>query len=303
MNDSAVSVFAINASQAQINDNLRKVSHVVKYIDTYEGSDVTKNLPSVLGAKSWDELLEENSTLRAGTRHCYSIEAKLDSKQEFLGEFKYFDFTSSGILENWYRGAGCSSLESNYLENTKKALRADLNLGGIYEAGEVLHVSQYSENMIYTPTLRFRLAVQDASSNNLYEVKITLGNSENHIESSCIVSSGKLSQVYVDVSQYISSDVVDYLRISVRSLDGNAEKCSLLLYDICGLSNSYDSETLNSLIMRERDKIRHSDEIEEDRQYWQQIAIGVGIVILTGALGAGLFISFRKDDSSDVDSE
>ena len=303
LNDSAVSVFAINLADNQIQNNLRNISHVVKYIDTYEGGEVAKNLPSILGAKSWSDLLAENAVSSAAIRHCYSIEAEVDSKQEFLGEFKYFDFTSSGIIENWHAGAGCSSVKSNLSENTDKALKADFNLGGIYDSGEILYVAEYSENMIYTPTLRFKLMVEDENSPNLYEIKIVLGNSENHIESSCIVSSEKISEIYVDISQYISSNVVDYLRISVRSLDGNEEKCSLLLYDICGLSTSYDSDSLSSLIMSERDKIRHSDEIEEGRQYWQQIAIGIGVVLLIGALGVGLFISFRKDDSSDDNTE
>ena len=298
LGDSKVSVFAIDMSDEVIEKNLRNISHTVKYIDTYEGKEATKNLPSVFDKKNWDELIGKKIASMAAVRHCYSVEAEVDSKNEFMGEFKYFDFTASGILESWYAGSGCSSLKINHSDGNDKALKAEFDLGDIYEYGEFLYVAEYSENMVYTPTLRFKLTVEGDSS--LYEVKIRVGNSDNHIESSAIVSSDKISEIFVDISQYISSDMVDYLRISVRSLEGGDEKCNLLIYDICGLSASYNSEELESLIMSERDKIRHSDESEEERKYWTRIAMGMGIVLLIGALGTGLFVSFRKDDNDDV---
>jgi hypothetical protein len=299
--DSYVSVFAVEVDGEFAQNNLRNISHVVKYIDTYEGSEVAKNLPAVFGAKSWSELLSDGLVAKAAARHCYSAEASVNSTHNFIGEFKYFDFTSSSIFEDWYAGLGCSLIKSNTSADTNKSLKAEFDLGGIYEVGEILYVAQYAENMIYTPILRFNLMIDNGEDPSLYEIGITVGNSENRIESCSIISSGVMTEIYVDISSYISSNMVDYLKISARSLDGNESKCDLLVYDICGLSASYDSQTLDSLIMRERDKIRHSDDFEEDKKYWTQIAIGIGMLLLIGALGAGIFISFRREDPADKD--
>ena len=301
--DNYVSVFAINVDKDTTQNNLRNIAHVVKYIDTYEGSEVAKNLPLVFGAKSWDELLGEGALSKAALRHCYSIEASVKPTKTFVGEFKYFDFTASGILEDWYAGVGCSLIKSNISADTNKSLKAEFDLGGIYEIGEILYVAKYAENMIYTPTLRFKVMVDNGEQPSLYEIGITVGNLENRIESYAIVSSGEISEIYVDISSYISSNMVDYVKITTRSLDGNESKCSLLVYDICGLSASYDSDTLDSLIMSERDKIRHSDELEEDKKYWTQISVGIGVLLLIGALGMSVFVGFRREDLSDKDKD
>ncbi len=301
LSDSTVYSFVINFSEKRGNENTRDIAHIMKYIDTHEGETVTNNLPKAFGKNSWDEIFASSDVTDTGTKHCYGVEARTDVTESFAGEFMYFDFSASSIVDNWYRGAECTSVKIDYTDSMDKALRADFNIDGIYSEGELLYIAEYSENMIYTPTLRFKLHVDGDDETSLYEVRIIVGNSENHLEASCIVNSGELTDVYVDISRYIASNMVDYIRLSARCVDGSDGTCSLWLYNVAGLSRAHDSEELAMLVSNERDKIRHLGEEEEERQYWGQIALALGVILIIGALGAGLFISFKRENASDGD--
>ncbi len=300
--DSSVYTFVVDFA-GDTNKASRDIAHIMKYIDTYEGAGVTDNLTKLFGKNSWDDILGTVDVANTGTKHCYNTEASKNVSESFKGEFTYFNFSSKSIVDNWYMGAECTGLSIDYTDKMEKALRADFNVDGIYGAGELLYVTEYSENMVYTPTLRFKLRVEGADDGALYEVSVIVGNSENHLESSCIVKSGEQTDVYVDISEYVDSNMMDYIRLSARSVDGSDNKCSLLLYDVSGLSRVYDSDELALLVESERDKIRHSREEEEERQYWSQIALAIGVILMIGALGIGFFISFKRENTSDYDRE
>lgn len=301
--DSSVYTFVVDFAGDSANQASRDIAHIMKYIDTYEGTGVANNLTKVFGQNSWDDILGAADMTDTGTKHCYNIEASTNVNEGFKGEFTYFNFSAKSIVDNWYRGAECTELSIEYTDKMEKALRADFNVDGIYGAGELLYVTEYSENIIYTPMLRFKLHVDGADEASLYEVRVIVGNSDNHLESSCIVKSGEQTDVYVDISEYVDSNMIDYIRLSARSVDGSDNKCSLWLYDVSGLSRVYDSDELALLVESERDKIRHSENEEEERQYWIQIALAVGVILIIGTLGIGLFISFKRENTSDGDKE
>ncbi|MBP3369405.1 MAG: hypothetical protein J6L85_01520 [Clostridia bacterium] len=297
--DSTVYAFVVDFSKNGGNQSFRDMAHVMKYIDTNEGGDVAKNLPKIFGQSTWKDIFGTADITNTGVKHCYSVEALVNSTESFMGEFTYFDFTSSSIVDGWHTGAECTGVKIDYTGEMDKALRADFVTDGAYGMGELLYVAEYSENMIYTPTLRFKLGVTGQNDDALYEIKITVGNSDNRLESSCIVKAGEVNDVFVDISKYIPNNMVDYIRISARPVDGGEGTCSLWLYSLCGLSRVHEAEELEALVLNEREKIRHMGDDEEERQYWGQIALAFGVILIIGALGAGLFISFRRENSSD----
>lgn len=294
--DSSVSAFVVDLSGEDANPNSQDILHIMKYVDTYEGLTLTNSLLAIFGKESWADVFGVSEVPSTVQKHCYSA-ARVEDKSMFMGEFTYFDFSQSSIIENWYQGSRCMSVKVDYTDAMKKVLRADFDTSGIYNAGELLYISEYSENMIHTPYLKLRFHINGASDSALYEIKLVVGNGENSIESACIAKSKEVTEMFTDISKYVEMNMVDYIRISVRCIDGTDGAYSLCLYDLCGLSATYDSDELDTLISSERDKIRHQENEEEDIQHWAQIAIAIGVILIMGAIGAGLFISFRRDDT------
>ena len=293
--DSAISFFAIDLTESR-SDLLRDVAYIMKYIDTSEGLTVTQNLTTFFGRSSWSEIVSASVIAAYGVRRIYDSSAEINSGKEFVGKFAYFDFRSSNLIERWYQGEGCTNLKIDYKEDSEKSLRADFTLDGTRHSSEILYIYSYPENMIYTPYMCFKFHISDFSENSLYEIKFVFGSGDSRAEASAIVHGNKDAEAVIDISQYVVKHMTESVRISVRSLDGANNECSLWIYDICGCSNIYNSDQLDNLISLERDKIRNPEEAAENREFFGRVAIALAIVIVTGAIGFGLFASFRRED-------
>ena len=301
LNDKSVSAFVTDLSQED--NNLRDISHILKYIDASEGEDIPDMLTSFFDKTSWSEILGTGTTVSTAVKHYFNSTPRLNTNESFFGEFLYFDPNTTNGAQTWQRGINCTGIETEYTQEHSRALKADISLYGTESYGELLYVFEYPENMIYTNNLRLRFNVSDNSEDSLYEVKFILGNSQNKLESSCIVSGNEMQEMFVDVSECASANMIDFIKLSVRSLDGSAEKCSLWLYEVCGLSNEYNSEELSELVSAERDKIRDYAASEEDDGYWGSISLAIGIVLIIGVLGFGLFVSLNRENKTNNDTE
>ena len=295
--DSTVSFFAIDLTESRsaLVDDL---AYIMKYIDTSEGLAVNQNLTAFFGRSSWSEIVSASVIAAYGVRHIYDSPATVNAGKSFAGSFTYFDFLNSNLIERWYRGEGCTDLKIDYRADSEKSLRANFTLDGTYRSSDILYVYSYPENMIYTPYMRLRFHVSDSSEDSLYEVRFVFGNGDSRAEASAIVKGNEKTEVVIDISQYVVKYMTESIRISVRSLDGESRECSLWIYDICGCSNDYTSDQLDNLISLERDKIRHPEEESEGRELFGRVAVALAIVIVTGAIGFGLFASFRREDRS-----
>lgn len=293
--DSAVSFFAVDLSEKR-SELIDDISHIMKYIDTSESLVVTQNLTKFFGRNSWREIVSASVIATYGVRNIYSAPAEINSGRAFAGSFAYFDFLNSNLIERWYQGEGCSQLKIDYKGDSEKSLRADLSLDGRYRSSEILYIYSYPENMIYTPYVRIRFHVSDNAENSIYEVKFIFGSDESRAEASVVVNGNEETEAVVDISQFVVKYMTESIRISVRSLDGSSNECSLWIYDICGCSNDYTSDQLNNLVSLERDKIRNPEERSEDRALFGRVAIALAIVVATGAIGFGLFASFKRED-------
>jgi len=293
--DPAVTAFVIRSSPNGA--DLRDIGHMIKFIDTHEGADETKDIPRFFGKKAWSEILGTTSDTNLSVKHYFNSEPRLNTKEKFLGEFGYFDPSATGMLVDWQEGNNCLGIKLENTQEGERLLRSDLLMED-QEYAETMYVFEYSENMIYTQNIKLRFDIVGAEENALYELKLILGSSKNKLESSCIVSGNSINEMIVDISKCATVNMIDFIRISVRSLDGKSDTCSLLLYELCGLSNEYDSEELKNLVHAEREKIRDTGDDEEEKNSFAQILLAMGIVMVTAVLGVAIFLSFRKEDKN-----
>ena len=192
----------------------------------------------------------------------------------------------------------------DYTDDINKAMRSELYLYGTENYSEVLHIFEYSENMVYTKDLRVRFKLEVDMENSLYEVKLVLGTDVNMFESSCIVNGNQNIEMLVDISECAAASTIDFIKICVRSLDGNSQSCVLWVEKIDGVSNNYNSAQLQKLIYAEREKIKTAEEENDTLHIIARIAIALGVILVSGVFGIVLFIGIRKDDkSTDADRE
>lgn len=304
ISDPKISCFAVDLVGKNANENIRDFSHVIKLIDTKDTLAVTRNLATIFGVASWSDIFADGEIAKSEVKQYYTSEPSPTVPGASRGNFLYFDFSQSNLIENWYSGIGCRNIKIDYRDGAKKSLLADLVLSGSTAGSELLYIYDYPENMIYTPELQFRFHVSDASDSSLYEVKFTLENSLSRYESSAIVESDTPTDISLDISKFVKASEVSSIRISVRNLDGSASECSFWLYDVRGHSNVYSSSQLRDLIIKEREKVRNPDEAYREDQLIANVAIAVAVIVAAGVLGMGLFAVLRRDDKfSDTSAE
>ena len=297
--DSKISCFCVDLVGKNKNSNMQDGAYVIKHIDTKNTISATNNLVSLFGKESWGEIFSDSLISSGAIKQYYTTEPTATTYNSSRGSFLYFDFSQSNLIENWYAGVGCRNIKIDYREDAKKSLLAELVLGSTQKASEIIYIYDYPENMIYTPDLQLRFHVSDSSENSLYEVRFTLENASNRYESSAIVQSDTPTDISLNISDFVKSNEVSSIRISVRNLDGSANECSFWLYDVRGHSNVYSSSQLRDLIIKERDKVRNPDVTSEENQLISNIAIAVAIIVASGLLGMGAFVAFRRDDRKD----
>ena len=117
-----------------------------------------------------------------------------------------------------------------------------------------------------------------------------------------IVEGDAPTDITLDMAKFVKANDIENCKISVRSLDGVASECSFWLYDVTGLSNVYSSSQLSDLIIRERDKVRHPDEMVQDGNTLGNLALAIALIVASAVLGMGVFVAFRRDDRNIEDT-
>ena len=301
--DSRVSCFCVDLIGKSANGNIQDAAYVIKHIDTKDTLAATQSLTSVFRKSSWSEIFSASLIASGAVKQYYTSSPTPTLYNSSRGNFLYFDFSQSNLIENWYAGVGCRNIKIDYREDAKKSLLAELTLSGTMKESEILYIYDYPENMIYTPELQLRFHVSDTSRSSLYEVRFTLENASNRYESSAIVEGDTPTDISLDISSFVKSNEVSSIRVSVRNLDGSASECSFWLYDVRGHSAVYSTPQLRDLIIKERDKVRNPDVAGKEDQLVSNIAIAVAIIVAAGVLGMGAFVAFRRDDKDGSNAE
>ncbi len=276
------------------------ISYLYTYIDTAESESVTKNLLPYFAIDSWGAIstspYDGPHTLR--TLHRTVPMASLPSN--IKGSFSYFDFSTSVNLNTWFAGNACKGIRLNYHSSGTKALQMDMTAtDGAY--AEAFCLYEYPENLIYTPYVAFRVAVEEkaerSQDSSLYEISITSGTGRTSVVAAASMRAGESQTIVLDLSDYVKDHMSNYWRISVRPLDGDNHEYSLWISDIVGYSIEYSSTTLEELITEERLRIRNLNHPnDDDNRSEETVWMIVGIAVIVAMLGIGVFILLRMND-------
>ncbi len=307
--DYSAAAFVVSFTESEkVNEgHLSDIERIVRYINTEDSAKVTSRLLSYFNCQSWDAVVAEISRTNLAGKTFYRSDYH-PINVPFKGAFTYFDFLS-GDVDEWFAGVGCGEITSNYDKDGIRVLQATSSAVTSSAYTELLCLYEYSENLIYTPYMKVKLALDDGSkaAHAMYQVVITVGNDTCTVTSEHAVRGGEINELWLDMSQYNSSGTANYWKISVRALTEGAEKYSLLIYDAVGYSKDHTSGELTDLIEAERLRIRNqSEDTDADGGSDGLIWIIFGVLVAVTGLGAGLFMVFspkRRDDMEDTDED
>lgn len=295
--DEQVSSFIVSFD-ADSEGRLSSLAHILRYIDTGDSFEVTKNLLSYFDAKNWSEVVDGLSGVDPTWRTVYRYDPESFWISEFRGSFTYFEFLDGNVSE-WSCGPNVSSIKSDYHLDGARGLCAKIpNLAGEY--AEIIYGYEYPENLIYTPYLSFELALTDSkkAENHLYEVRVILGNESATYLAETVLCANEITTVNLDLSQWIGDgEMLSYIKIAVRPLTEQAGEYSLWLFGVEGHSTERSGEELARLIEEERLRIRNQTlSKDEQEEKSNPLWIVFGILLGVTALGATVSIFFRKKE-------
>ncbi len=297
LNCGKISSFVLDLSGKNV--KYSSIKKVFECIDSGDYEDYINGYAEYLGVSSWEELMGEKTqlpVLRTVSRENF-VKTKPNS---IKGDFCYMDFSSTSLTSLMSKGEGCSVITSSYDADGNRLLMIGTKETAMGEWFEVVGRFDYPENYYYTPIMSLELEIEGSGASEfaLYEVCLTIGNREARIDVNGTVKPGERAVLYFDSSKFSEINNAEYFKISARCLTEETSGISLLLYDLSGYSSKYESEDLAILVEQYRASVREPV-VEEKKGINKTAIIAVAISII--AVGAGLFIVFRRDDEKDKD--
>jgi hypothetical protein len=299
--DPTLSSFVVSFLNCEADGSYRldELKQILRWIDTEKSLSVTASLPAYFEKETWDELIDGASNLNYGTQVTLSSSVNEALDLPMVGSFSYFDF-EGGHIEEWYAGSLVETLKSEYGKEGKRVLRADFMPASSREYGELLCLYEFPERFSHTPYLEFRMAFAEecGDQNGLYSVMITLGNDSVRTVAQTILGGKDIERVRISLDQFPSDQAVNYMKISIRQIEGNAQTVSFRLYDVIGYSPELSSEELAERIGADRMRARNLTE-KSDRETTPYHLWIIGAVILIVAIMIVIFACLRKEDDSE----
>lgn len=287
LKNDCVSAFAVN-----FGDDLRGAEKLFKYIDTSKGGELLTGLARYFEDTS--VLSTELPTLRTLIEKNFENTLSIGIK----GEFQYMDFTSSSVFDCMKAGEHCKYIRSDHDADGTRALRITTSDMSVGDTAECIAVFEYPEKYGYTPYLSLYFAVDapDASDMAVYEVTLTAGRENVHIETVGAVKNGELNELFFDVSEYSALSDATYIKVSVRCLIEPTAGLSLWLHELKGYSDIYTSSELEELITAQRLAERGENVEDEEIFDYTVIFTVIGIMLAVGAVGIGLIMVLKREE-------
>ncbi len=291
----AVSAFVISVDQASM-AAYGGVADLVRYIDAKDKAEYAKSFAEYFGKSSWKQVIGDGVSIKAP----YTLiekEMTSNKKDGFIGEFAYIDFSNSSVINYMHKGSNTEYIRYEYDGVEKRTMKIASSALDVGESFGCVGIYEYSEGYAYTPTMSLRLRVDGEADGALYEVSLVFGNGKDRIVAKGIVADNENAILYFDAYDFSSAFMADNLRITVRCLTDSTQECVLWLYDLSGYSEEYTSEQLSTLIEEQRRKIRNPDGDDDEGWNSGMIITIVGVALAIIAVGIGLFMVFRSNDT------
>ena len=280
-------------------DRFSGLRSVFRYIDTSSGTQYTKELTQYFGEESWKAIIGSTVDNKAVST---VLETQMTTQKpnDIIGEFQYIDFSSPSALSYMTEGQNCSSIRSDYNSSGERGICFSSSALKLGESVECIGMFVHPESYKYTPKMALTVCVvgDGKSDNALYEVCLTLGEGKDRIIACGVVKEGEKTQLVFDVSSYSTAYLASYMKVSVSCLTGSTEGSAVWLHDLTGYSAKHYSEELAVLIEEQRRQIKSSGEEDEAFGYTFIFTV-IGIVFAVAAVGIGLMMVFRKDETEE----
>lgn len=291
--------FAAESLTAEENA-FKAIKNTYKYIDTQNNIEVGKNVLAILGAESWENIFGryfENNVIKRTHREeslLYSMPSGVS------GSYNMWDFSKMSGTAGWSASDGCSSLMvytpyKNFPRGLSAGFKGDTwgELGAEY--GSIIY---HSSDLITDGIsgFSFDLVIPSGTDNEqkIFELKITFGADKEVLETSGIIKNNVRTTVYADVS---SVDRVEYVKISIRALDGDTTSdAELLVNSISIHSDKYNDGELENIVLSGKITGGGADNViaaEEDVMLF--VLVSIGIVLVLAAWGF-FILSQRKNE-------
>lgn len=288
--------FSVEFSQkAENRESLNDLIFILKNIDSDNSSKATKNMLAFFGKKTWNEVFEGKSLAISSAKTRYSADALKEMPDNIKGEFYYFDFSKSFLSDGWLCGVGCNDLRIEHLSTGEKVLKSNLFVGN-KDFCDLIYAYEYSENISYTPYIKFNLEIVSEQLSPLYEIKFLFNADGATFESHSVVNGNELQEITLDMTSAKDLSALKSVRISVRCLDDTVDSCSLSIYNIVGYSTEYDDEQLRDLIEEDRDK--KNEDSSSEISIWVKIGVVAALILLSALLGFILILILKKNSRS-----
>ncbi len=291
-----ISSFVIHSSSSIYRD----LATVIRHIDTDDALQTLEPLCKYFGADKWDEILQSTPNLPV-LHKIFEVNMSTAAPTNTVGEFQYMDFSASTVYPLIHEGHNCEYLRSDYDKNGNRILRVGSGKLTKGDSVELMGIFEYSESYIYTPTLSFEIGVEDtqATEDAIYEITAIVGTSNARLTAIGTLKNGETKYLYFKISRFAAVCEADYIRISVRCLTEESNALSLLLGDIIGYSNQYNSETLSELIKNKRQQIRDQGTDEDTAFDYTMIITIISIAAVAIVLAVILLIPLKRNDEAD----
>ena len=285
--------------QTATNEQANDISALLKLIDTQNATEQTDPLLKYFKGDSWSEILSEDVSFPL-LGNLWSKAFYEEAPQNIKGSFVYMDFAVASDFNSISAGENCSSILSDQDSDYFRALRAVSAPLEIGESTQIIGKLKYPESYSYTSILSITVEAEDlsASENALYEVTLTVGAQKDRIVAKGILKNGTRTELFFDVSNFATENLADYITVSVKSLTEKSSSLSVWVHDIKGFSTEFTSEELDTLISLKRQEIRNLDVADDNGFDYKKILIIAGVTFAAFALGVGLMVLFRRDDTS-----
>lgn len=278
--------------------------HRIRYIDV-KGADEYVRADEVLkyfGLFDWREVISDEDRQRLASNVIGGGDFLRTAPSGIKGTYIYFDFRSTVGLNGWYAGTGCSSVALDR-DEYGRALVAGFNGEG--EAlGEYCFAAygyKYEESFRYTDYIAIEFSVGDRGSDEKeYEILLKLGGDgfTNEYRGGGFVA-GKKYTVYIDVSSMTSDNVVQYLRIGAKGIEGTEHDYSLNIYSVKALSTKYSNAELGDKIAEERERIMNDD--TDSGTDPRAVVLTIAVIALTAAVIVLTTVQGRRRKENEKD--
>ena len=236
-----------------------KVCELISRIDTAYAAQVTRFALSHFDMLSFSSLAQHP---KAGqSKQLRMAPLAEEARTVYTGRYSYWNFAAAIGTLQWTPGDGCLSLAADGGSRYGRALLAQVRADG--QGGEILYRFTNPEDFSLCDALAFTLAVTDQKGNfvpaNFY---LTLYGENERIEANCALQSGKITTQTLSGLPLASASACTAISIRLEPIGSfDDQMINLYLFNVEGLSRLWDSATLQTYILEQRE-IRNAVEEE-----------------------------------------